>query len=157
MKKWVIFSKQNVSFLSIVSFFIEKCVIFVDCVIILTECVIVSRNIKLCHYDTKCVSLAALVCNINLIEYFYFFHDVSKRSRSQDNRIRLSLLLFELIWKRLYSKLYINIWQLNMIPHLVKKYDTLWNVRWQKSRFSDKVWHNPYKSLTALKWVLAKI
>ena len=46
-------------FLSIVSFFIEKCVIFVDCVIISTECVIVSRNIKLCHFDTKCVSLAA--------------------------------------------------------------------------------------------------
>ena len=54
------FFKQNVSFLSIVSFFIEECVIFVDCVIVSTECVIVSRNIKLCHYDTKCVSLAAL-------------------------------------------------------------------------------------------------
>ena len=54
------FFKQNVSFLSIVSFFIEECVIFVDCVIISTECVIVSRNIKLCHYDTKCVSLKAL-------------------------------------------------------------------------------------------------
>ena len=49
----------NVSFSSIVSFFIEKCVICVDCVIISTECVIVSRNIKLCHFDTKCVNLAA--------------------------------------------------------------------------------------------------
>ena len=50
---------KNGSFLSIVSFYIEKCVIFVDCVIILTERVIVSCNIKLCHFDTKCVNLAA--------------------------------------------------------------------------------------------------
>ena len=53
------FFLKNVSFLSNVSFFVEKCVFFVDCVIILTECVIVSRNIKLCHFDTKCVNLAA--------------------------------------------------------------------------------------------------
>ena len=50
---------ENVSFLSIVSFFIEKCAIFVDCIIISTECVIVSHNIKLRHFDTKCVNLAA--------------------------------------------------------------------------------------------------
>ena len=59
MKKLVIFFEKCVIFADCVIFFIEKCVIFVDCVIISTESVIVSGNIKLCHFNTKCVSLAA--------------------------------------------------------------------------------------------------
>ena len=65
-----------------------------------------------------------IVCNINLIECFDLFHDVTKRSWSKDNRIRLSLLLFELIWKYYIFK--------TLNKDLIFKY---------KTTCSKKIWH----------------
>ena len=50
----------------------------------------------------------SIVCNIDLIEYSYYFHDVIKTPRFQDNSLRLSLLLFEHIFKTLNKDLTIK-------------------------------------------------